>query len=198
MSLLIYLDVESLGLDSSKTGLTQLAAIIVRGGSEMSRINLDINTFSYSKEITVSKKALKLTGKTVEGIKRYPSATFSYFKFTSWLDAHREIGEYYTLICYKTPFDLSFLEGFFKDQVGSERRLYDYFHYKTLDIFDSVKLSSVLGVHKTKNDKLETLCNYYNIPIKAHCALEDIVASRKVYKKILGGLGVSTDKLNIL
>lgn len=198
MSLLCYVDVETLGLHSRTTGVTQIAAIIVRDGREVSRINLDINTFSYNKDVTISKKALEITGKTIEGVKRYPSATVGYIKLISFLNAHRNLGEYYKMVAYRTSFDLLFLEDFFKDQSGEPRKLYDFFEYKTLDIFDTVKLASLLGVHKLKNEKLETACNHYKIDIRAHDALSDISASRKVYKKVLVAMGVAESKVRVL
>ena len=124
MSLLLYLDVETTDKNTNTAGITQLAAIIVRNGEEVSRINLDINAFSYNKTISVSKKALEVTDKSVKDIKGYPSATVSFFKFTSWLNSHRDLGEYYTLVAYRTNFDLEMLLGLIQDQVIDTRKLY--------------------------------------------------------------------------
>ena len=190
MSLLLYLDVETTDKVPYTAGITQLSAIIVRDGKEVSTIDLDINPFSYSRAITTSPKAFEVTGKTVSGVKRYPSASVGFFKFSTWLNAHRDIGEYYSLICYNTKFDLACVESLFKDQTGSSRKLYEYVHFKTLDVMELVKFSSLWGMHKLKNEKLSTTCEHYSIPLQAHDALEDIRATRKLHKKLMANLGL--------
>ena len=52
------------------------------------------------------------------------------------------------------------------------------------------------GTIKVKNHKLETMCNYYNIPIAAHDAIEDIRATRKLHKKLMADLGLPFSKIN--
>ena len=196
MSLLLYLDCETTEKNTVTAGITQIAAIIVRDGKEISRINLDVNAFSYNRPVAVSPKALEVTNKTRKEILRYPSATVSFIKFTSWLNAHRDIGEYYTLVAFRTQFDYEMLLGFFKDQTGNERKLHDYVHYKTLDILQLVLFMDLYGSIKVKNHKLETMCNYYGIKIKAHDALSDIGSTRKLHKKLMSDLGLPFSKIN--
>ena len=195
MSLLIYIDVETTDKNTDTAGITQIAAIAVRDGVEISRINLDVNAISYNKDITISKKALEVTGKSLKEIKSYPSATISYFKFTSWLNAHRDLGEYYTLVAFRTQFDLEMLLGFFKDQVGNERKLYDYIHYKTLDVLQLVLFMDLYNMLDVPNHKLETMCNYFGINIIAHDALSDIESTRKLHKKLMGRLGLKRSRI---
>ncbi len=169
----------------------------MRDGKEVGRLNLDINAFSYHRDITVSKKALEVTNKSTKEIKSYPSATFSYFKFISWLNTHRDLGEYYTLVAYRTQFDLEVLLSFFKDQGGTERKLYDYFHFKTLDVLQLVLFMDLYGkLPKTRNHKLETLCKHYGIQIEAHDAMSDIESTRELHKKLMIDLGLSFNQIN--
>ncbi len=189
MSLLLYIDTETTDKRTETAAITQLSAIIVRNGEEVSRINLDINPYTYNRKITVSKKALEVTNKTIGGLKRYLSATASFFKFISWLNTHRELGEYYTVVAYRTLFDIQMLEGFFQDQAGTSRKLYDYIHFKHLDILQLVLFMELYGLlHGVKNHKLETMCNYYGISIEAHDSMEDIIATRKLHKKLMNDL----------
>jgi len=191
MSLLCYIDVETTDKDTSTAAITQIAAIIVRNGTEVARINLDVNAFSYKRRVTVSKKALQVTGKTLKGIEGYPSATVSIFKLTSWLNTYRELGEYYTLVAFRTQFDLECLLGFFQDQMGDSRKLYDYFHFKTLDILQLVLFADLYNLlPKLENHKLLTLCTVYGIELDAHDALADIVATRKLHKKLIVAFGL--------
>ena len=190
MSLLLYLDVETTDKFPTTAGITQLSAIVVRNGKEIATIDLDVNAYSYNRVITVSKKALEVTDKTIKEIKSYPSAPISYWKFTNFLQEHRGRGEHYTLIAYNTKFDLACLEGLFKDQYGTTKWLYEYIHYKTLDVMELVKFSSLWGIHKMKNEKLSTTCEHYGIALKAHNSLEDIRATRKLHKKLMANLGL--------
>ena len=190
MSLLLYLDTETTGRLPKTCGCTQIAAIIVRDGVEINKFNIDINPYTYNRDITVSAKALEVTSKTEGDLRSYPSASISFFKFISWLNAHRGIEEYYTLVAYRAAFDIEVLEELFKDQTGDPRRLFDYFHFKHLDILQLVLFMDLYGEFKVKNNKLETMCNYYGIDIKAHDAMSDIESTRKLHKKLMANLGL--------
>ena len=196
MSLLLYLDTETTGRYPSTCGATQLSAIIVRDGVEVSTFNIDINPYTYTKDITVSPKALEVTNKTIKELRRNPSVAIGFIQFTAWLNAHRDIGEYYTLIAYRTAFDLEVLEELFKDQVNNSRKVYEYIHYKNLDVLQLVLFMDLYKNISVVNHKLETMCNYYNIPIKAHDSLEDVRATRKLHKKLMGSLGLPKYKIN--
>lgn len=190
MSLLLYLDSETTDKVTETAALTQLSAIIVRDGKEVSRFNIDINPYTYKRDITVSAKALEVTNKTVRELRSYPSAPLVFIKFTQWLNSHRKVGEYYTLIAYRTAFDLEVLQGFFKDQTGDNRKIYDFIHFKTLDVLQLVLFMDLYGALTTKNHKLETLCNNFGITIKAHDSMSDIEATRSLHKKLMATLGL--------
>jgi len=193
MSLLLYLDTETTDKYTATAGCTQLSAIIVRNGKEVSRFNVDINPYTYNRDITVSSKALEVTNKTIKGLKSYPPVFIGYTKFVTWLNAHRDIGEYYTLVAYRTAFDVGILEGLFKDQSGSSHKLYEYIQYKTLDILQLVLFAELYGLlHGVKNHKLTTMCEYYGIDLDAHDSMEDIVATRKLHKQIMRDLRLPT------
>lgn len=60
----------------------------------------------------------------------------------------------------------------------------DYFHYKVIDVFFSYLPLKHLGFIDTVDDKLKTVCEYFNIPIDAHNALSDIEATKNLYELI--------------
>ena len=157
--------------------------------------HLDINAFSYRRTISVAKRALEVTNKTEKQIKGYPSATFSFHKFISWLNTHRDLGEYYTLVGYRTQFDLEMLLGYFQDQVRDTRKLYDYIHYKHLDLLQLVLFMDLYDSIKVPNHKLETMCNYYGISITAHDPKSDIDSTRKLHKKLMEDLDLPFSKI---
>ncbi len=196
MSLLVYIDTETTGRYTETCGATQISGIIVRDGKEVSTIDLDINPFTYNRDITVSDKALEVTSKTLKEIKGYPPVSISYLQFTMWLNKHRREGEYYTLIAYRTPYDIGVLESLFKDQSGDKRTLYNYIHYKTIDVLEIVKVMTLWGIHKSKNEKLVTICEYYGIELNAHDSMEDIKATRLLHKRLMKELKLPLSKIN--
>jgi len=186
MSLLLYIDVESTGLNPKTAGLTQVSAIIVRDGEEVSRINLHINPYTYNRDITVSKKALNITNKTVSELKTYTDSTVAMIKFTKWLNCYRDLGEYYTVIAYRATFDVGMLEAWFKDIFKDSKRFYDYVEYKILDVLQLVLFMDLYGLlYEIKNHKLITICEYYGIELDAHDSMNDIIATRQLHKKLI-------------
>jgi len=196
--LLLYLDVETTDKRTDTAGITQLSALIVRDGVEVSRINLDVNPYTYNKEVTVSAKALEVTGKSVNELHGYPPVAVALIQFTTWLNKYRNTNEYYTLVAYRTAFDLEMLLQLFKDQRGDERKLYDYIHYKTLDILQLVLFLDLYSLIKPRNHKLETMCSLYNISIQAHDSMSDIESTRKLHKALTAELNLQYAVKNII
>jgi hypothetical protein len=59
------------------------------------------------------------------------------------------------------------------------------FHYKNLDVFPLVITLKHLGLIDTIDDKLKTICEYFDIKIDAHKAISDIEATKKLYEIIV-------------
>ena len=189
MSLLLYLDTETTGRDPSTCGMTQLSAIIVRDGVELDRININVNPYSYKRNIVVSKKALEVTNKTERDLLQGLNSNVAFVQFSSFLERNRAKGEYYTLVAYRTTYDLGVLLSWFEDIRGNSEILYEYIHFKTLDILQLVLFLELYNKFDSlKNHKLETMCEYYGIPLKAHDSMNDIVATRMLHKKLMGEL----------
>jgi len=183
-----YFDVETTGLDSSKAGLTQLAAIVVIDGEEVDSIALDINPYSYKRKVDVSQEALDVTGKTTKELKNYPSSQEQFDKFISFLDKY--INKYdkenkFIPVGYNSGFDMGFMRAWFAD--NGHKFFGSYFQYKDVDVFALIKHLSFLGLISSPNHKLGTMCDYFGVSLgdNAHDAIADIKATRELYQVLV-------------
>lgn len=184
-----YFDVETGGLDATTTGMTQLAAIVVIDGKQVDSISLDINPYSYNKEVVISPEALEVTRKTEEEIKGYPSSAEQFAKFINFLDKYIDKfdkTDKFTPVGYNSQFDMNFLREWFKD--NGHKFFGSYFIHKDVDVFALVKHLEFLGLIKdAQNHKLGTMCTYFGVELgeDAHDAIADIEATRELYQTLV-------------
>lgn len=183
---ILWLDVETTGLNPSLHGIRELGYILEIDGEIVGKDILYINPFSYNKQVEIDPKALELSGVTIEDIKEYPNSTDGLYSFltklSSYID-HATKEDRFTIAGYNPKFDYDFLFNWFEDN-GIVKSFNQYFHYKVLDVFPLVMTLNHLNIIDTPNDKLKTVCEYFNIPIEAHNALSDITATKQLFEKI--------------
>lgn len=187
MKKLLWLDTETTGLNPKVNGLREVAFIIVINDIEVEKVTLFIDPRSYKKDIEINNEALELSGKTVDMFDSYGRSDKSFELLIETLDKHinkEDKEDYFTLAGYNTKFDNDFLKEWFNDN-GHGEEYKNYIHYKMLDVFSLVMPLKHIGLIKTVNDKLQTICNYFSIPIKAHEAMGDIEATKKLYETII-------------
>ncbi|MFH1788038.1 MAG: hypothetical protein ABH834_01500 [Candidatus Altiarchaeota archaeon] len=78
---------------------------------------------------------------------------------------------------YNVGFDISFLEAFFRKM--GDNYLYSYIS-SPLDMLSVTRYLSYMGILKTADHKLETVCEAMGIPLEAHNAMSDIRATREI------------------
>lgn len=193
MSKLIYIDTETTGLDAGTNGLTQIAAIVVIDGREEERIALNINPYSYTDYAEDNNFALRLTSKTREMVSEYPDQRVQLYKFIDFMGRYISLGnskDIFQLVGYNTSFD----KGFIKQWLKINRMDFStFFSHKDVDVFALVKHMRLWGMlNSCKNDKLDTICEHFNIELDAHDAMNDIVATRKLYKCLMNALKAGT------
>lgn len=183
-----YFDVETTGLDKTKAGLTQLAAIVVIDGVEVDKIALDINPASYNREVTIAQEALDVTGKTLEELANYPLSKEQFNVFINFLDKH--INKYdktdkFIPIGYNSQFDMGFMQEWFID--NNHKFFGSYFQYKDVDVFALVKHLAFLGHINSDNHRLGTMCDLFEVSLgdSAHDAIADIRATRELYQVLI-------------
>lgn len=187
MKKVLWLDVETTGLDCRKHGLREVGFIIEIDGAEVDKGVFKINPFTYTtKDVEIDAYALEISKVSIEDLESYDRASYCFKELMNKLVKYVNVNnknDCFVIAGYNTAFDIGFLKEWFKE-MGLLDSYKDLFHYKSLDVFSLVFAFRHLGLNSAENDKLETMCNYFDIEIEAHNALSDIEATKKLYELI--------------
>ena len=182
MSKVIWIDTETTGLDAGVHALVEIGFIIEVDGVEVEKFAFTLNPYSYNREIEINSKALEINGKTIEELKLFDDSNrcFDWFMIVlgKYIDKFDKKDKY-VIKGYNVEFDIGFIKDWFLDN-GYEY-FGSWFSYKEVDVFALVKVLKDQNVFETENDKLLTLCKHFDIELNAHNALDDIVATKKLY-----------------
>jgi len=182
MSKVIWIDTETTGLDAGVHALVEIGFIIEVDGVEVEKFAFTLNPYSYNREIEINSKALEINGKTIEELKLFDDSKRCFDWFMIVLGKHIDKfdkKDKYVIKGYNVEFDIGFIKDWFLDN-GYEH-FGSWFSYKEVDVFALVKVLKDQNVFETENDKLLTLCKHFDIELNAHNALDDIVATKKLY-----------------
>ena len=187
MKKVLWLDVETTGLDCRKHGLREVGFIIEIDGVEVDKGVFKINPFTYTtKDVVIDDYALEISKVSIEDLESYDSSSYCFKELMKKLVKYVNVNDKndcFVIAGYNTAFDIGFIKEWFKE-MGLLDSYKDLFHYKSLDVFSIVFALRHIGLNSAENDKLETMCNYFGIGIEAHNALSDIEATKKLYELI--------------
>ena len=187
MKKVLWLDVETTGLDCRKHGLREVGFIIEIDGVEVDKGVFKINPFTYTtKDVEIDDYALEISKVSIEDLESYDRVSYCFKELMKKLVKYVNVNDKndcFVIAGYNIAFDIGFIKEWFKE-MGLLDSYKDLFHYKSLDIFSIVFALRHLGLNSAENDKLETMCNYFGIEIEAHNALSDIEATKKLYELI--------------
>ena len=187
MKKVLWLDVETTGLDCRKHGLREVGFIIEIDGVEVDKGVFKINPFTYTtKDVVIDDYALEISKVSIEDLESYDSSSYCFKELMKKLVKYVNVNDKndcFVIAGYNTAFDIGFIKEWFKE-MGLQDSYKDLFHYKSLDVFSIVFALRHIGLNSAENDKLETMCNYFGIEIEAHNALSDIEATKKLYELI--------------
>lgn len=187
MKKVLWLDVETTGLDCRKHGLREVGFIIEIDGVEVDKGVFKINPFTYTtKDVVIDDYALEISKVSIEDLESYDRVSYCFKELMKKLVKYVNVNDKndcFVIAGYNTAFDIGFIKEWFKE-MGLQDSYKDLFHYKSLDVFSIVFALRHLGINSAENDKLETMCNYFDIQIEAHNALSDIEATKKLYELI--------------
>ena len=187
MKKVLWLDVETTGLDCKKHGLREVGFIIEIDGVEVDKGVFKINPFTYTtKDVEIDDYALEISKVSIEDLKSYDRVSYCFKELMNKLVKYVNVNnrnDCFVIVGYNVAFDIGFIKEWFKE-MGLQDSYKDLFHYKSLDVFPLVFALRHLGLNSAENDKLETMCNYFDIEIEAHNALSDIEATKKLYELI--------------
>jgi len=183
----LYLDCETTGLDPNTHGVIQVACIVAEGetikkAKEIDRCNLFFNPKSIGCKI--DKEALEINKRTKKEIKKFPKHTFK--TLISFFEKHInkfDKEDKFIVVGQNVKFDVEFLHGWAKreefDFMGS------YVDWRVIDTLVLARLQHALGRIDPPDFKLATLCMEYDIEEPDHDAMGDIVATKKLLKRML-------------
>jgi DNA polymerase-3 subunit epsilon len=144
---------------------------------------LNIQPSDYS---NIDLEALKVNSLTIEQLKTFTTPKETYNNlikiFSKYIDKFNR-NDKFIAVGYNVGFDINFMRSFFLKQ--GDKYFGSWIDYHTIDVMQLAFIAHYLGKIKLENYKLETLCNHFGISIKAHDALEDIVATRSLFNKLI-------------
>ena len=178
----LWIDLETTGLDSKKNDIIQLACLIEINGKIEEEIHFDCQPFNYN---TINTKALEINKLTIVQIKEFDTPQEMYKKLIKILDKYidrYDKNDKFSPAGYNVRFDVDFLREFFLK--NNDKYYGAFFDYHLLSIDSLLYLFNYKGLIKLENYKLETVAKYFGIELKAHNALSDIKATRQVFYKL--------------
>jgi len=178
----LYIDVETTGLDFIDNDIIQLSGIIEVDEVILETFDFKIKPFNFS---SISKDALIVNGFSLELCKSFPDPMKVYEEFKNilnkYVDRFNKRDKFY--VCgYNVHFDLNFLDYFFRK--NNDVFFYAYCNRKYLDPLPILYFLDYKNRICLNNYRLETVCRYFNINIKAHDSLSDVRATYKLLKKL--------------
>lgn len=181
---LLFIDVETTGLDPAKHGIIQIAGIVEIDGEVKEKFNLFCGLFEGQ---IISQQALTVNARTVEEIRQFPPPRQTYTELLAILDRHVDRyakADKFYMVGQNVTFDHKFLDAWFKRN-GNEY-LYAYIHYDRIDLVALTAAFKVAGIIKPDNVRLETVAKCFGITYKAHDAEADIATTREIFYRYVG------------
>lgn len=187
MSKVIWIDTETTGLDPKIHGLREVGFLIEIDGLIVEEGHLHINTLTYKNERYISKYVSENFGVYEVSLAFNESSQEQLVKFERIMNKYVNINDKskFQMAGFNVSFDYEFIKEWFSDTDGLMRGFNAYFGYQKLDVLELVRHLKYLNLFKTKNNKLETLCNHFDVDINAHQALSDIQATKILHQVLV-------------
>lgn len=178
---LFIFDLETSGLDPSRNSILQAAWMIVRDGMVLKERCMDVHP-EPCEEFCL--EALDVNRFELSRIRNGKPLAYLYQCIISDMQETRKGSELLYPCGHNVQFDVSFLLAKHRRKYG-DFSLYADFR-RSIDTLSVLRWMDYNGQVKLENYKLETVCAHYKIPIKAHDALEDVWAVRKLLFHLKG------------
>lgn len=184
MKKLLYIDVETTGISPIFNGIIELAVIIEIDGKIVESHHWKIKPFETDR---IDPSALEIVGVTIDEIKTYEDPNKIYWKLIKILEKYvdkfdKDKSKKFFPVGYNVQFDLDFLKEFFVK--NGDKFIGSWFNWKKLDVLQIFYWMHYKNEIALENYKLDVVCQHYNIELQAHNALNNIVATRLLFKKI--------------
>lgn len=180
---IFWFDIESSGLDSIKNDILTLSGFVEIDGEIKKGIDLKIQPFDYD---NISAEALEVNGLKLEDIKKFDEPKVAHKKLVKFLSEFvNRYNKNDKLIPagYNVMFDVNFLFEFFKK--CNDPYCGAFIDYHKLDVASLVLFFKIQGLFDFHGFKLKNVADDLNIPLNAHDAKNDIIATRNVYNALM-------------
>lgn len=191
---ILWFDVETTGLDAKENDIITFAGIVEIDGKIVDQIYLKMQPHNWD---NIEQRALDVNGITREELKTFQTPQEAHKKLISFLSKH--VNRYnkndkYQPSGYNVTFDMLFLAEFFKK--CNDKYFGAWIDYHKLDVATLVMFFKLKGVLKLEKYRLAYVAEALGIPLKAHDAQEDILATREIFYQLLNKIEIKED-LNV-
>lgn len=184
---ILWVDLETGGLNSKESSITQISGLVTVNGKVKEQFNIMVRP---NPKLETTSEALRVQGRTLEDFKSpiYVDEHVAYSKLLNILDKY--VNKYdredkFILGGYNVNFDIDFLNEMFKRY--NNPYLFSYIKSGYVDpMYLITTLQLINKLPKFNNNKLETLANYFDIPLQAHDSMSDIIATRYIWIRMVG------------
>lgn len=183
---LLYLDLETTGLDSEKNAIIELSGILEINNKVQESFSIYMKPDSDQIIDQAALDAIKIDRETIDN---YSSQTIGYDRFIKLLEKHVNVfnkEDKLFLIGYNIhAFDVPFLRTFFNR--NNNKYFGSYFHHPSIDVMLLVSYFSMSQRKNLPNFKLATIAKSLGIKVdeeRLHMALYDVAITRDIFKLI--------------
>lgn len=178
---IIYIDVETTGVNKNKNAIWQLAAIVEIDGQVKERF---IRTMKPDPSAEIEDEALAIGGITRADLEGFQDQKMVHVEFRQFLGKYVDQynpGDKFTICGYNVKFDVGFLRSWFL--VNNNRYYGSYFYSSDIDVYSLAADRCLHFRNRMANMKLETVARIFGIPIpdNMHDAGNDIEVTRRLY-----------------
>lgn len=185
MDKILWLDLETGGLDPRLHDITQIAGIVDINGKTVQEFNILVRPSSPER---VTTEALAVTGKTLDEVMAHPySQQEGYELLTGVLGRHVDKynrSDKFVWAGQNAPFDMGFARELWRK--NGDKYFGSWFHPQPMDLI-GITVAMRLKGHLTglPNLKLVSIAEALGIKLAAHDAMNDIRATREaVYRQL--------------
>jgi DNA polymerase-3 subunit epsilon len=190
----LWFDSETGGKDHKTDALIQLAAVIEIDGEIVDEIDLKMQPIKGKK---INHEAIAIHNMTLDQIKTFQVAHVAHTHFETFLSKYNKYptkSSRYIMAGYNPQFDCDFVNQWYQDISGGPYAYWKHLQFAPIDVLPTLRAMRYYKIIDVPDVKLETVCNYFGVQIKAHDALSDIKATREVTKLLFGKLFKNCNK----
>ena len=181
---MIFCDVETSGFSVVKDRILDIGIIYEKNGIKLDEFQIYIKLDEYPEGHEKAQAVHNITPQFLEvhGV----SEEEAFKQLLGFLDKHINKFDKKDKAIFgghNSSFDVRHVEALFKRQ--GNNFFYSYFTKESLDVLKMCREANKNGLINTENNKLGTIAEYLDVDLgNAHSALDDIIATREIFKKL--------------